>query len=306
MIPSNSTRDYLLGVKHKIIVNDVSGDIKKHNYFVRCEGLSVRVIDTTDGKDILNMDLWELAENEDILCVIHRLSGDLHIIGITRSYTKELSDISDSYWKRGAGFDGEFRTVFSLGTPVYSYLFLCYRKRIEVIGQFNFCENLLMVDVINVNDQSENSYAFKEYWRYLIRIPEVKKLYSSEACIHAMQEITPNKELPAAIWFEGGVVILPQESLQALEKLSVKFGDTTVRGNIKIYGFNGNLEYEGEGSAIVDYERLFHISHVGKEAEKGLLSLFKHHKDGSIECVANEKGLTEENCTQLRLIANQV
>lgn len=269
---AQKARDSLLGVKHRIISFGHDGVVR--NYFARHEDNHLEIIDTHSGKRIIDGVARNASDNTDNTYIIHRLSENIHIVGIYDGKGINRNK-PDSDWHKRIGFDSEAIPIpQSESDALYNALYFCCYDKAYKISQFAAKENILTVDLMAagmVMSVKSPYLSYQAYSRRLVKITDGTTLYESGLCRYSHTKIARGS--PPAICFDDGVLVLSEEVRNQLDQSKSFSYFEKLRGKITIYNFKGEVSYDGLGEVDVGQNRLFFMEYSNSSIKSDFLSI---------------------------------
>jgi hypothetical protein len=277
----------------------------------------IRILDTSDGRAILNNDIDFSPDDLEKIYVIHRLSENMHIIGIKNIIFdgEELYGTTDEHWTNHSGAVDASFMIAADKDIWYDRLVCCIEDKVLRIGQFYTSGNLLIIDEIKgkeikaviigrrtINDLNQH------YYRSLIRVNDNKTLYRSEICREwqCSAEDKREKIVPNVILTKLGAVILPVEETKAAVTLTGGWPPIDIIGEIVVYNLSGEAVYNGRAHVIIEEGRLFHIEHKHPGQTEEAVTVFKWDNYGPYENLYDENGLSRKTSYDIRLIEGRL
>lgn len=272
-IDIQNVKHSLLGMSNRIV--KFSYDGVSRNYHVRYGDRHAKVVDTRSGKILCDNAIKEIPSTQQRVCIIHRLSEDIQIVGIFDDERPQDGYNCDEKWQFNYGMIEWLvlmRRVKDEGE--YNYLFLYKDNKIYYISQYYMREDVLTVDVMVdvpslTETDTDEEYTPAVFRRWVIQISTGKLLHQSELYKYEYLVEKYNQydysraqtdiEVPGTVWYDDGLLILPEKQLwKAIEREGLQNCHTLI-GHIHLCTPQGKLRYSGPAKIKVGRDRLFYM-----------------------------------------------
>jgi hypothetical protein len=288
----HKTKEQLLGIKHRVVFNNLSTDATERNYFVSYDNQIVKVTDTATGEIIIIRANDGIYTEPGPVYVISRISDDIHIVGIYDENFETGMHPPEKNWQTNTGVNTDLIENLNIGyKPICQYLYLCERESTSQISQFYAAGDLLAIDIVDGSTIPKWSkempiMEFGSFYRKVIRISDGKEIYSGKKSRYFSERqswVEDNYGLwrivPHTAFFETGLVVIPEESMKKL----AKFGDfpsyAVAQCEVVVYNLLGELIHRGIVQMEIGGFRIYNMDYVNDKRMENYLRLLKQTED---------------------------